>query len=49
MRAYPGMPDITLKELLGGSSQAVAMAIVFSLLILVPALFQLHLRMRREP
>lgn len=49
VRAYPGMPDITLKELLGGSSQAVAMAIVFSLLILVPALFQLHLRMRREP
>ena len=43
---YPD-PDIKLVELFKGSEQHVYMAVGFSLLILLPALYQLHLHMRR--
>lgn len=43
---YPD-PDMTLLDLFKGSQQHVLMALGFSLLILLPALFQLHLRMHR--
>lgn len=43
---YPD-PDIKLIELFKGSQQHVYMALGFSLLILLPALYQLHLHMRR--
>jgi len=43
---YP-MPDLKLIDLFGGSPTRVLLAVAFSLLILLPALYQLHLRMRR--
>ena len=43
---YPD-PDIKLIELFKGSEMHVYLAVVFSLLILLPALYQLHLWMRR--
>ena len=43
---YPD-PDIKLIEIFKGSEMHVYMAVGFSLLILLPALFQLHLWMRR--
>lgn len=43
---YPD-PDIKLIEIFKGSQMHVYMALGFSLLILLPALFQLHLWMRR--
>ena len=43
---YPD-PDIKLIELFKGSETHVILAVVFSLLILLPALYQLHLWMRR--
>lgn len=43
---YPD-PDIKLVELFKGSETHVLLAVVFSLLILLPALYQLHLWMRR--
>lgn len=46
---YPD-PDIKLIDIFKGSEQHVLMAVGFSLLILVPAIFQLHLWMKRaEP
>lgn len=42
---YPN-PDIKLIDVFKGSEQHVYMALGFSLLILLPALYQLHLRMR---
>lgn len=42
---YPN-PDIKLIDIFKGSEQHVYMALGFSLLILLPALYQLHLRMR---
>lgn len=45
-RAYPD-PDIKLVDLFKGSELHVYMAVFFSLLIMVPALCQLHLWMRR--
>ena len=44
--AYPA-PDITLRDILGGSAQAEWMAIGFSIMILIPALYQLSLRLKR--
>ena len=44
-RAYPD-PDIKLVDIFKGSEMHVYMAVCFSLLILLPALYQLHLRMR---
>lgn len=43
---YPD-PDIKLVEIFKGSEMHVILAVVFSLLILLPALYQLHLWMRR--
>ena len=42
---YPN-PDIKLIDIFKGSEQHVYMALGFSLLILLPALYQLHLWMR---
>lgn len=44
-RAYPD-PDITLTDIFQ-SNLHVVLAVVFSLLIIVPAIYQLHLRMKR--
>ena len=43
---YPD-PDLKVVDLFGGSQQHALMAVGFSLLILLPALYQLHLWMRR--
>lgn len=45
-RIYPD-PDIKLSDIFQGGQQHVLMAVGFSLLILLPALYQLHLWMRR--
>lgn len=45
-RAYPD-PSLRLIDILGGQQRSVAAAIAFSLLILLPALYQLHVRMKR--
>lgn len=45
-RAYPD-PDIQLIDIFKGSQQHMLMALGFSLLILLPALYQLHLWMKR--
>lgn len=44
--AYPA-PDITLRDILGGSQRAEWMAVGFSIMILIPALYQLSLRLKR--
>ena len=44
---YPN-PDIKLIDIFKGSEQHVLMAVGFSLLILIPAIYQLHLWMRRD-
>lgn len=44
--AYPA-PDITLRDILGGSARAECMAIGFSIMILIPALYQLSIRLKR--
>ena len=44
--AYPA-PDITLRDILGGSARAEWMAIGFSIMILIPALYQLSIRLKR--
>lgn len=41
-------PDAPLIEIFGGSKLHVALAVVFSLCILLPALYQLNLRMKRR-
>ena len=46
-RLFPQYSDAKLVDLLGGDHLKVAMALLFSLLILLPAIFQLHLRMKR--
>lgn len=43
---YPN-PDIQLIDIFKGSQTHVLLAIVFSLFIFIPALYQLHLRMKR--
>jgi hypothetical protein len=45
-RIYPDS-DIKLSDIFQGGQQHVLMAVGFSLLILLPALYQLHLWMRR--
>ena len=47
-RMYPGSDEMTLKDFFGGDERAVIMSVVFSLLILLPSLFQLNLRMRKS-
>ena len=46
-RTYPD-PDIKLVEIFQGSEMHVYMAVFFSLLIFAPAIYQLHLRMKRS-
>lgn len=46
-RLMPHWNDMTLVEVFKGSWQSVALAVVFSLLILIPALYQLHASMKR--
>lgn len=45
-RAYPD-PSIRLVDILSGQQRAVGAAIIFSLFVLVPAIYQLHLNMRK--
>lgn len=44
--AYPSN-DIRLVDILGGDERRVLMAIAFSLMVLLPALYQLHLNLRK--
>jgi membrane protease YdiL (CAAX protease family) len=46
-RSYPYMDDLTVSQMLGGSDRHVLMAVVFSLCLLLPALYQLHQRMQK--
>lgn len=46
-RIYPGSDDLTLKDYFGGDEQAVIMSVIFSLLILLPSIFQLNIWMRK--
>ena len=46
-KMYPGMQDITLTQLFGGNTNNVVLSVIFSLLIFIPAVYQLNLRMRR--
>jgi membrane protease YdiL (CAAX protease family) len=43
---YPN-PDIKLVDIFKGSEMHVVLAVFFSLLILLPAIYQLHLNMKR--
>lgn len=45
-RAYPD-PSIRLVDIFSGQQRAVGAAIIFSLFILLPSLYQLHIRMKR--
>ena len=45
-RVYPD-PSLRLVDILGGQQRAVGAAVIFSLFILLPALYQLYLRMER--
>lgn len=47
MRLYSASGDLRLADIFGGDETAVLKAVGFSLLILLPSLYQLHLRMRR--
>jgi hypothetical protein len=44
----PGIEAMSLADLYGGSEMKALLSVVFSLLILLPALFQLHLNMKKE-
>lgn len=46
-RLMPHWDDMTLIEIFKGSQRSVVLAIVFSLFILVPALYQLHVSMKK--
>ena len=46
-KLFPQYADAKVIDLLGGDDSRVALAVVFSLLIFIPAVFQLHLRLRR--
>ena len=45
---FPNANDIKVVDLFGGDYIRVALSVVFSFLILIPAIYQLHLRMKRE-
>ncbi len=47
MRLFPWTEDVTLVELCGGSRMLVWLYLLFSLMLFLPALYQLHLRLRR--
>ena len=44
---FPNANDIKVVDLFGGDYIRVALSVVFSFLILIPAIYQLHLRMKR--
>ena len=44
---FPNAEDIKVVDLFGGDYTRVALSVVFSLLIFIPAIYQLHLRMKR--
>ncbi len=44
---FPQYHEATLSDLFGGNTTKVALAVVFSLCIFIPAVVQLHLRMKR--
>ena len=46
--SVPGIEDMSLADLYGGSEMKALLSVAFSLLILIPALFQLHLNMKKE-
>jgi membrane protease YdiL (CAAX protease family) len=46
--SVPGIEDMSLADLYGGSEMKALLSVAFSLLILLPALFQLHLNMKKE-
>ncbi|MBO4659178.1 MAG: CPBP family intramembrane metalloprotease [Prevotella sp.] len=45
---FPNAEDIKIVDLFGGDYTRVALSVVFSLLIFIPAIYQLHVRMKRE-
>ena len=46
--SVPGIEDMSLADLYGGSEMKALLSAAFSLLILLPAIFQLHLNMKKE-
>lgn len=46
-KLFPGLQDITLSQLFGGNTNSVVLSVIFSLLIFIPAVYQLNLRMKR--
>ena len=46
--AIPSIEDMSLADLYGGSEMKAGFSVLFSLLILIPAIFQLHLNMKKE-
>ena len=46
-RLMPGMTDVELIDLFKGNERSVILAVVFSLLIFLPALYQLNLRLKK--
>lgn len=45
---FPQYHDSTLLQLFGGNTTKVALAVLFSFFIFIPAVLQLHMRMKRE-
>ena len=45
---FPQYHDASLLQLFGGNTTKVALAVLFSFFIFIPALVQLHMRMKRE-
>lgn len=45
----PSIEDMSLADLYGGSEMKAGFSVLFSLLILIPAIFQLHLNMKEKP
>ena len=48
VRIWPGLTDVSLVELCGGSYLRVLLYVGFSLMVFLPALDQLHLRMKKN-
>ena len=46
-KLFPHASDMKLQQLLGNDNGRIALALLFSMLILLPALYQLHLRMKK--
>jgi len=46
-RLFPGSDDMWLIDLFGGDHRRVVLSLIFSLLILLPSLYQLNIRMKR--